>query len=175
VIALLAAIGAAIYYLWSRWDEHVSNMKWAFEGLKAVISGVIDSAKEMFSNFVDWVGEKVDSIMNMVKKALKAISELPGIKQTIDVNKWAYGKVADMFRASGGPVSGGSPYIVGEQGPELFVPGRSGTIVPNHAMSRGGGVNIYITGNSFMGKEGVARQIGKEIMRELGLREKLSY
>src|SRR5688500_2303228 len=33
-------------------------------------------------------------------------------------------------RAAGGPVSAGSPYIVGERGPELFVPGTSGTIVP---------------------------------------------
>lgn len=34
-------------------------------------------------------------------------------------------------RASGGPVSSGSPYIVGENGPELFLPGRSGFVVPN--------------------------------------------
>jgi phage-related minor tail protein len=46
-------------------------------------------------------------------------------------------------RASGGPVTGGRPYLVGEQGPELFMPGRSGTILPNGA---GGGatvVNVY--------------------------------
>lgn len=34
-------------------------------------------------------------------------------------------------RAEGGPVSSGRPYIVGERGPELFVPGMSGGIVPN--------------------------------------------
>ena len=34
-------------------------------------------------------------------------------------------------RAGGGDVRGGSPYIVGENGPEMFVPGRSGAIVPN--------------------------------------------
>ncbi len=37
------------------------------------------------------------------------------------------------MRADGGPVTGGSPYIVGERGPEVFVPGRSGSIVPNGA------------------------------------------
>jgi len=42
-------------------------------------------------------------------------------------------------KANGGPVSGGRPYTVGERGPELFVPGASGTIIPNHAM---GGVNV---------------------------------
>ena len=34
-------------------------------------------------------------------------------------------------RASGGPVSAGMPYMVGERGPELFVPGQSGGIRPN--------------------------------------------
>jgi phage-related minor tail protein len=36
-----------------------------------------------------------------------------------------------MFRADGGPVAGGSSYIVGERGPELFTPGVSGNITPN--------------------------------------------
>jgi hypothetical protein len=36
-------------------------------------------------------------------------------------------------RAVGGPVSAGMPYMVGERGPELFVPNASGTIVPNGA------------------------------------------
>lgn len=38
-------------------------------------------------------------------------------------------------RASGGPVTAGSPYLVGERGPELFVPGASGRIVPNNQIS----------------------------------------
>lgn len=42
-------------------------------------------------------------------------------------------------RAMGGPVTSNTPYMVGERGPELFVPGSSGTIVPNHAM---GGVTV---------------------------------
>ena len=46
-------------------------------------------------------------------------------------------------RASGGPVSGGSPYMVGEVGPELFVPSSAGTIIPNNAMgSLGGTTNV---------------------------------
>ena len=43
-------------------------------------------------------------------------------------------------RAGGGSVSAGQPYMVGERGPELFVPGASGAIVPNG----GGGSNITI-------------------------------
>ena len=45
--------------------------------------------------------------------------------------------------AMGGPVSAGTPYIVGEQGPELFVPNQSGTIVPNGETS-GRTVNVYV-------------------------------
>jgi hypothetical protein len=47
--------------------------------------------------------------------------------------------------AKGGPVSGGSPYLVGEKGPELFVPGSSGSIVPNSAMGGGNTINVYVT------------------------------
>jgi hypothetical protein len=43
------------------------------------------------------------------------------------------------FRANGGPVTGGSAYIVGERGPELFVPRASGSIVSNSNMNQGGG------------------------------------
>jgi hypothetical protein len=44
-------------------------------------------------------------------------------------------------RASGGPVSANTPYMVGERGPELFVPGRGGSIVPNGKL---GGGNTYV-------------------------------
>ena len=40
-------------------------------------------------------------------------------------------------RASGGPVVGGRPYIVGESGPELFSSNVSGQITPNHALGGG--------------------------------------
>ena len=45
-------------------------------------------------------------------------------------------------RAMGGPVSAGSPYIVGERGPELFMPSGSGTIIPNNQMSMGSTTNV---------------------------------
>jgi hypothetical protein len=40
-------------------------------------------------------------------------------------------------KATGGPVSAGGAYMVGERGPEMFVPGASGTIVPNHQLGGG--------------------------------------
>jgi hypothetical protein len=54
------------------------------------------------------------------------------------------GAFADALlpRAMGGPVSANTPYIVGERGPELFVPGTSGGIVPNNKLGMGGGVTV---------------------------------
>ena len=67
-------------------------------------------------------------------------------------------------RALGGPVSGGSPYVVGERGPELFVPNSSGNIVPNNAM---GGANIVVnvdaSGSEVQGNEGQAAMLGRAI------------
>jgi phage-related minor tail protein len=48
-------------------------------------------------------------------------------------------------RAGGGPVDMGRAYLVGERGPELFVPGASGGIVPNGRMSGGGNVTINVS------------------------------
>jgi len=50
-----------------------------------------------------------------------------------------FGAIAGLFgRAGGGSVSGNQPYLVGEKGPEVFVPGKSGTVIPNNVVSRGG-------------------------------------
>ena len=48
--------------------------------------------------------------------------------------------------ADGGPATAGKPYIVGEEGPELFVPKTSGTVIPNGESTGGGTINnTYIT------------------------------
>jgi len=56
------------------------------------------------------------------------------------------GAIGDMFRAEGGPVTAGRPYIVGEEGPELMVPNSSGSVVSNKQLnSMGGGGNVSIS------------------------------
>ena len=54
-----------------------------------------------------------------------------------------------MGRAGGGPVGAGNAYVVGEKGPELFVPSSSGSIIPNGGGSggRSGGSSINVTYN----------------------------
>jgi len=66
-------------------------------------------------------------------------------------------------RALGGPVSAGSPYLVGERGPELFMPSRGGSIIPNNALGGGGTsvvVNVDASGSSVQGDQAQSRQLG---------------
>jgi tape measure domain-containing protein len=64
-------------------------------------------------------------------------------------------------RAVGGPIAGSGAYLVGERGPELFMPGRSGTIVPGGGM---GGANVTVNvdanGTSVQGDQAQAKQLG---------------
>ncbi len=53
------------------------------------------------------------------------------------------GSVGFEKRATGGPVTAGTPYLVGEKGPEIVVPGQSGTVIPNHRI----GVGAAATGS----------------------------
>ena len=66
-------------------------------------------------------------------------------------------------KAKGGPVKGGQSYIVGEKGPELFTPGSSGNITPNHAL--GGSTNIVVnvdaSGSSVESNPESARKFGE--------------
>lgn len=49
--------------------------------------------------------------------------------------------IADDGLARGGVATGGRPYVVGEKGPELFIPGTTGRVIPNNQMG-GGGVTV---------------------------------
>lgn len=61
-------------------------------------------------------------------------------------------------RAVGGPVMSGTPYLVGEVGPEVFVPHSSGTIIPNGGL---GGSTYNITVQAGVGDP---RAIGQQIV-----------
>ncbi|MFO0467370.1 MAG: hypothetical protein ACK5ZS_00255, partial [bacterium] len=60
-------------------------------------------------------------------------------------------------RALGGPVEAGSAYLVGEQGPELFMPGQSGRIVPN------GQTGSTVVNQTIQISVGVAQTVRAEI------------
>ena len=67
--------------------------------------------------------------------------------------------------ASGGMAKGGKSYLVGERGPELFTPGVSGMVTPNHGL--GGSttvvVNVDASGSSVQGDEDDSRELGRLI------------
>lgn len=72
-------------------------------------------------------------------------------------------------RATGGPVSPGQAYLVGERGPEMFVPSSSGRV---EAMGGGGSVNVTVNvtaprdaGAPFMAQTG--RQVARSVRRAL--------
>ena len=74
-----------------------------------------------------------------------------------------------MYAANGGPVGRRNPYMVGERGPELFVPNQSGNIIPNHDLAGIGGgstnivVNVDASGSSVEGDEEQGRELGRMI------------
>ena len=68
-------------------------------------------------------------------------------------------------RAGGGSVKGGSQYLVGERGPEMFTPGVSGMITPNSSL--GGTTNVVVnvdaSGTDVQGYEEQGRELGRLI------------
>lgn len=80
--------------------------------------------------------------------ALGFPANIPAIAQAVSVGASAISAIKGVqfggARAEGGEVSRGKAYLVGERGPELFMPGNSGNITPNHAL---GGVNVTIIEN----------------------------
>jgi phage-related minor tail protein len=65
----------------------------------------------------------------------------------------------------GGSVTGGRSYMVGERGPELFSPGRSGGIAPTGSF--GGTTNVVVnvdaSGSSVQGDQSQAKALGNAI------------
>jgi hypothetical protein len=77
---------------------------------------------------------------------------------------------APETRAIGGPVMGNTPYIVGEVGPELFVPGNSGNIIPNDELG-GSTYNYNITVNAGVGDP---VRIGEDVVNAIKRYERVS-
>lgn len=103
-------------------------------------TGDLQAYKQAMQGIIDMPASKVFEIMarfsisgnyNQVIAAIGGGS-LPS-SGTINTGG-LIGQQAPAARAAGGPVSGGSTYLVGEQGPELFTPNSSGYITPNNAM-----------------------------------------
>jgi len=85
-----------------------------------------------------------DVMDNILKQIVAELIRVFIIQKAVGAIKTFFGFPG---KASGGPVSAGRTYLVGEKGPELFTPGQSGGITPNHQLAAvgGGATNINIT------------------------------
>ena len=79
------------------------------------------------------------------------------------------GKPFESTRAAGGPVYAGSTYLVGEQGPELFTPNITGTIIPNSDLSGNGGqtINVIFEGQVIGDERTISAYVSKAVSKGL--------
>jgi tape measure domain-containing protein len=134
------------------------------DSLKQIASGVLlDIAKQLLQIFV------IEQAINALRGILTPFSAATPIGAG-GGQIGRFGTLGPNFgipqRAKGGPVTGGMPYLVGERGPELFVPGRSGSIVPNHELG-GSGVNVVVNvdakGTNVQGNDQQGNQLGRAV------------
>ena len=107
---------------------------------------LFDDAGQILANgFEDAIlsGQKLSEVLRAIGQDLVRLVFSNMITQPLAKG---IGTFLSGMRAEGGPVGAGGAYVVGEKGPELFVPRSSGSIVPNGAMGRSdgftGGVNV---------------------------------
>lgn len=144
----------------------------ALVSLKNVISSGFKSAKD---EAIRWVSDTIDSIVGWFKDLPKKISDAysSAVGKTGGIISKFLGGVSKGFniaveqRALGGYLAGGQPSIVGERGPELFVPSSSGRIIPNSQTSNAFTINFY--GNINNTDNRSLDDIGKRLSRSLQL------
>src|SRR5205807_6004516 len=104
--------------------------------LKTFEVPMFKSGERLASQFASGLNQGIAAVVAAARKladALEGISSSLGSKSG--------GKAASpAHRAMGGPIAAGRAYIVGERGPEMFVSGSNGNILPNVSA---GGVSLY--------------------------------
>ncbi len=150
--------------------------KTAAQQLKDVYTDIGMSIK---SGIVDAIQSAVDGTKTLGEAASGVLKNIANKLLDVAINMALFGAMSGtgtgggllggLFkpRANGGPVAGGSTYLVGERGPELFVPGRSGTIVPNNKLAGGGDTNVVVnvdaSGSKVEGNDQQGNQLGRVI------------
>lgn len=123
-------------------DSAYSTTRKIIEAFKAVNSALFQAGADMIQSVIDGVTAKATELLNWFRDLPSKIREavgridLSGIISWPSLNPFGGGEekpALDGARAKGGPVGAGKTYLVGEKGPELFSPGRSGVISPHAA------------------------------------------
>jgi lambda family phage tail tape measure protein len=119
------------------------------QGLEEAFVNFAKTGKLSFNDLINTIVESIlrSQIQNLISTIFQPLQAGGGgIFGTILGS--IFGK-----RANGGPVSDNKPYMVGEKGPELFVPNSAGNIVPNNQLNSNAAqmsapvTNNYITNN----------------------------
>lgn len=115
----------------------------------------IDGVGKSFTDAITGAKSFADSIKSMAKSVIDSLIQMLIQKYIVDA---AFGAISGSFGggstpaptgggsslpafANGGVATGGKPAIIGERGPELFIPNRTGRVVPNDQLG-GGGVTV---------------------------------
>jgi phage-related protein len=126
----------------AKWVRHAQG---TVDGLKGKIDRLPNS-------HVTNIRVNAASAFGSVRSIQRAINSIHGKTAHVRVVRTReYDKALQLnHRAGGGPVKAGSPYVVGEVGPELFVPKVNGSIVSNDEAAQGGrgagrGGDVYVS------------------------------
>ena len=155
-------------------QENIQNLtKQGLNGMTDALTAGVTGAANFADAMKSMAKSVIDSLIKMliqkyiVDAAFGAITGFIGNTQAGINSSAGYGSSlggADPFntsnfapRAIGGSVQNGSPYMVGERGPEMFVPNSQGSIVPNNRMGGGGGVVVNQTINVTTGVQQTVR------------------
>jgi hypothetical protein len=158
--AMVKAFGAIQDAVVGVLDSIIDKFKWLGSNTKrlwgAIASGmtaalgVITPPLQLLWDILHGIIGAMEEIIDRVGDLVSAVGKIGGALSGIG---GLLGHIPGR-RAAGGPVSVGEAYVVGERGPELFVPGANGTIIPNTsspaaARSGGGGgdVTFHFHGN----------------------------
>jgi len=141
----------------------------AAEKLDKVYESIGDSIS---TSIVDSLTAAVEGTKSLAEVATNTLRDIGNMLLKFGINSLlsglgggdGIGFFSKLFpRANGGSVMNSGSYLVGEKGPELFTPGRSGSIAPNGSL--GGGTNVTVnvdaSGSSVEGDEDQASQLGK--------------
>ncbi len=142
-------VNAKEYYmiLGKAFEDYNKSMKPAKTEMELMLEDLRDGFKSLGAEIVGAFssGRKAtDAFKNVLSSLLQKFASrslnnlFDAIFPKSDASAGMLSSFFNMFRANGGPVTSGEPYIVGEKGPELFVPRASGTIVPNGMMAQAG-------------------------------------
>jgi len=121
--------------------EQATNAKKVQDAFEKIATSVQDDIKEGIKGLIKGTSTLADMLNKVADKFLDlAIDQAFGSFGGGGI----FGFLGNIFKANGGPVAGGNPYVVGEKGPELFVPKASGTIVPNNQLGGGGSTSVVV-------------------------------